>query len=169
LSALTGGVRVASCKGPRGRRPGVKTLPDRGLTSARALQPPAQPRQKSLKASIVRGSLVSTVADILPTSENVIVAPVEVCVALAASSLAMFNSLSLAFVSSGFKLSSPDLAIRSSSRFASSASSIGRDPRGQGSQMSCAYGPRIVLPPRSISRSFQFNGLPFAITQSPAL
>src|SRR5262249_21261139 len=38
------------------RRPGVKTVPDRGLTSARALQPPAQPRQKSLKASIVRGS-----------------------------------------------------------------------------------------------------------------
>src|SRR5262249_58803714 len=57
LSALTGGVRVASCKGPRGRRPGVKTVPDRGLTSERALQPPAQPRQKSLKASIVRGSL----------------------------------------------------------------------------------------------------------------
>src|SRR5262249_28970823 len=57
LSALTGGVCVASCKGPRGRRPGVKTVPDRGLTSARALQPPAQPRQKSLKASIVRGSL----------------------------------------------------------------------------------------------------------------
>src|SRR5262249_50759107 len=56
LSALTGGVRVASCKGPRGRRPGVKTVPDRGLTSERALQPPAQPRQKSLKASIVRGS-----------------------------------------------------------------------------------------------------------------
>src|SRR5262245_31242318 len=56
LSALTGGVRVASCKGPRGRRPGVKTVPDRGLTSERALQLPAQPRQKSLKASIVRGS-----------------------------------------------------------------------------------------------------------------
>src|SRR5262249_17491567 len=56
LSALTGGVRVASCKGPRGRRPGVKTVPDRGLTSARALQPPAQPRQKSPKARIVRGS-----------------------------------------------------------------------------------------------------------------
>src|SRR5262249_27577606 len=59
LSALTGGVRVASCKGPRGRRPGVKTVPDRGLTSERALQPPAQPRQKSLKASIVRGSHIS--------------------------------------------------------------------------------------------------------------
>src|SRR5499427_4979665 len=29
LSALTGGLRVASCKGPRGRRPGVKTVPDR--------------------------------------------------------------------------------------------------------------------------------------------
>jgi len=40
------------------RRPDVKTVPDRGLTSARALQPPAQPRQKSLKASIVGGSLV---------------------------------------------------------------------------------------------------------------
>src|SRR5262245_25662155 len=49
LSALTGGLRVASCKGPRGRRPGVKTVPDRGLTSARALQPLP-------KGSIVRGS-----------------------------------------------------------------------------------------------------------------
>ena len=57
LSALTGGVRMASCKGPRGRRPGVKTVPDRGLTSARARQPLAQLRQKSPKASIVRGSL----------------------------------------------------------------------------------------------------------------
>src|SRR5262249_39375777 len=57
LSALTGGLRVASCKGPRGRRPGVKTVPDRGLTSAQALQPLAQLRQKSPKASIVRGSL----------------------------------------------------------------------------------------------------------------
>ena len=56
LSALTGGLRVASCKRPRGRRPGVKTVPDRGLTSARALQPLAQLRQKSPKASIVRGS-----------------------------------------------------------------------------------------------------------------
>src|SRR5436309_1183693 len=56
LSALAGGVRVASCKGPRGRRPGVKTVPDRGLTSARALQPLAQLRQKSPKASIVRGA-----------------------------------------------------------------------------------------------------------------
>ena len=36
---------------------GVKTVPDRGLTSARALQPLAQLRQKSPKASIVRGSL----------------------------------------------------------------------------------------------------------------
>src|SRR5262249_25209047 len=44
LSALTGGLRVASCKGPRGRRPGVKTVPDRGPTSARALQPHAQLR-----------------------------------------------------------------------------------------------------------------------------
>src|SRR5262249_37766714 len=57
LSALTGGVRVASCKGPRGCRLGVKTVPDRGLTSAQALQPLAQLRQKSPKASIVRGSL----------------------------------------------------------------------------------------------------------------
>src|SRR6516225_6792945 len=56
LSALTGGVRVASCKGPRGCRLGVKTVPDRGLTSAQALQPLAQLRQKSPKASIVRGS-----------------------------------------------------------------------------------------------------------------
>jgi hypothetical protein len=48
---------MASCKGPRGRRPGVKTVPDRGLTSAQALQPLAQLRQKSPKASIVRGSL----------------------------------------------------------------------------------------------------------------
>ena len=50
---------MASCKGPRGRRPGVKTVPDRGLTSAQALQPLAQLRQKSPKASIVRGSLRS--------------------------------------------------------------------------------------------------------------
>src|SRR5262249_42350518 len=57
LSALTGGLRVPSCKGPRGRRPGVKTVPDRGLTSAQTLQPLAQLRQKSPKASIVRGSL----------------------------------------------------------------------------------------------------------------
>src|SRR5262249_19792061 len=46
LSALTGGLRVPSCKGPRGRRPGVKTVPDRGLTSAQTLQPLAQLRQK---------------------------------------------------------------------------------------------------------------------------
>ena len=59
MSALTGGVRVASCKGPRGCRLGVKTVPDRGLTSAQALQPLAQLRQKSPKASIVRGSLNS--------------------------------------------------------------------------------------------------------------
>src|SRR5262249_38943057 len=56
LSALTGGLRVPSCKGPRGRRPGVKTVPDRGLTSAQTLQPLAQLRQKSPKATIVRGS-----------------------------------------------------------------------------------------------------------------
>src|SRR5262249_15163575 len=42
-------------------RPGVKTVPDRGLTSARALQPPAQPRQTSPKAGIVRGSLMSSI------------------------------------------------------------------------------------------------------------
>src|SRR5262249_34413209 len=60
LSALTGGLRVPSCKGPRGRRPGVKTVPDRGLTSAQTLQPPAQLRQKSPKASIVRGSQLSS-------------------------------------------------------------------------------------------------------------
>jgi putative tryptophan/tyrosine transport system substrate-binding protein len=35
-----------------------KTVPDRGLTSAQALQPLAQLRQKSPKASIVRGSLI---------------------------------------------------------------------------------------------------------------
>src|SRR6201993_507095 len=58
LSALTGGLRVASCKGPRERRPGVKTVSDRGLTLARALQPLAQLSQKSPKASIVRGSLL---------------------------------------------------------------------------------------------------------------
>ena len=40
-------LRVASCKGPHGRRPGVKTVPDRGLTSAQALQPLAHLRQKS--------------------------------------------------------------------------------------------------------------------------
>src|SRR5262245_9445068 len=61
LSALTGGLRVASCKGPRGRRPGVKTVPDRGLTSARALQPLP-------KASIVRGSLYSkNIGSTIPT------------------------------------------------------------------------------------------------------
>src|SRR6478672_1371015 len=32
LSALTGGVRAASCNGARGRQPGIKTAPDRGLT-----------------------------------------------------------------------------------------------------------------------------------------
>src|SRR5262249_43437867 len=62
LSALTGGLRVPSCKGPRGRRPGVKTVPDRGLTSAQTLQPLAQLRQKSPKASIVRGSQKSSQA-----------------------------------------------------------------------------------------------------------
>src|SRR5262249_8702574 len=59
LSALTGVVCVASCKGPRGCRLGVKTVPDRGFTSAQALQPLAQLRQKSPKASIVRGSRVN--------------------------------------------------------------------------------------------------------------
>src|SRR5262245_30794536 len=71
LSALTGGLRVPSCKGPRGRRPGVKTVPDRGLTSAQTLQPLAQLRQKSPKASIVRGSHKRIVALIYgPTSED---------------------------------------------------------------------------------------------------
>src|SRR5262249_43171721 len=65
LSALTGGLRVPSCKGPRGRRPGVKTVPDRGLTSAQTLQPLAQLRQKSPKASIVRGSRESIGIDSL--------------------------------------------------------------------------------------------------------
>src|SRR5246127_3374155 len=69
LSALTGGLRVASCKGPRGRRPGVKTVPDRGLTSAQALQPLAQLRQKSPKASIVRGSLKAIRPEILVEGE----------------------------------------------------------------------------------------------------
>ena len=45
LSALTGGVRVASCNGARGRPPGIKTAPDRGLTWARALHSFAQLRQ----------------------------------------------------------------------------------------------------------------------------
>src|SRR5262249_31064796 len=75
LSALTGGVRVASCKGPRGCRLGVKTVPDRGLTSAQALQPLAQLRQKSPKASIVRGSLmikdVNSPMNTLNTGSNV--------------------------------------------------------------------------------------------------
>jgi IS5 family transposase len=57
LSALAGGVRVASCKGPRGRRAGGKMVPDRGRAPARARQPLAQPRQKSPKAAIVRGAL----------------------------------------------------------------------------------------------------------------
>src|SRR5207245_9325172 len=45
LSALTGGVRAASCNGARGRPPGIKTAPDRGLTWARALHSFAQLRQ----------------------------------------------------------------------------------------------------------------------------
>jgi len=44
-------------KGPRGRPPDVKTVPDRELTFARALQPLAQLRQNSPKAGIVRGAL----------------------------------------------------------------------------------------------------------------
>jgi hypothetical protein len=36
LSALTGGVRAASCNGALGHQPGIKTAPDRGLTWARA-------------------------------------------------------------------------------------------------------------------------------------
>src|SRR2546426_4106799 len=45
LSALTGGVRAASCNGARGRQPGIKTAPDRGLTWARALHSFAQLKQ----------------------------------------------------------------------------------------------------------------------------
>ena len=45
LSALTGGVRATSCNGARGRQPGIKTAPDRGLTWARALHSFAQLRQ----------------------------------------------------------------------------------------------------------------------------
>src|SRR5258707_13611731 len=43
-------------KGPRGCPPEVKTVPDRELTFARALQPLAQLRQNSPKAGIVRGA-----------------------------------------------------------------------------------------------------------------
>ena len=39
-----------------------QTVPDRGLTSARALQPLAQLRQKSPKASIVRGSRMAFIS-----------------------------------------------------------------------------------------------------------
>src|SRR5260221_70862 len=56
LSALTGGVRVASCKRTARSPAGLKTVPDRGLPWARALQPLAQPRQKSRKGGIVRGA-----------------------------------------------------------------------------------------------------------------
>src|SRR5262249_60850654 len=45
LNTLTGGVRVASCNEARGRQPGIKTAPDRGLTWARALHSFAQLRQ----------------------------------------------------------------------------------------------------------------------------
>src|SRR5262249_36850756 len=62
--------RVASCKGPRGRRPGVKTIPDRGLTSAQALQPLAQLRQKSPKARIVRGSLEGYASECRSTGKD---------------------------------------------------------------------------------------------------
>jgi hypothetical protein len=58
LSALTGGVCVASCKGSRSRRPRVKRPPDRGLIPARARQPLAQSRQELPKAGIVRGALM---------------------------------------------------------------------------------------------------------------
>src|SRR3981081_1810108 len=64
LSTLTGGVRVASCKRTARSPASVKTVPDRGLTLARALQPLAQLRRKSPKAGIVRGPPYSpTVAD----------------------------------------------------------------------------------------------------------
>src|SRR4029453_12286565 len=45
LNTLTGGVRGASCNEARGRQPGIKTAPDRGLTWARALHSFAQLRQ----------------------------------------------------------------------------------------------------------------------------
>src|SRR5258705_7712229 len=63
LSALTGEVRVASCKRTARSPAGLKTVPDRGLPLARALQPLAQPRQKSRKAGIVRGALVKQVSN----------------------------------------------------------------------------------------------------------
>src|SRR5262249_41178474 len=86
LSALTGGLRVASCKGPRGRRPGVKTVPDQGLTSAQALQPLAQLRQKSPKASIVRGSH-NTIEFIVPppAAEADANEPIEIWIPLGAA------------------------------------------------------------------------------------
>src|SRR6266850_8031723 len=55
LSALTGGVRVASCKRSARSPASVKTVPDWRLPLARVLQPHAQLRQKSPKAGIVRG------------------------------------------------------------------------------------------------------------------
>jgi len=58
LSALTNGVRVASCTRTARSPASVKTVPDRGLTLARALQLLAQLRQKSPKAGIVRGPLI---------------------------------------------------------------------------------------------------------------
>src|SRR5262245_583941 len=45
LSALTGGICVASSTEPRSRRPRIKTAPDRGLTLARAPHLLAQPTQ----------------------------------------------------------------------------------------------------------------------------
>ena len=59
LSALTGGVRVASCKRIAQSPAQPQKVPDRGLTPVRAMQPLAQLRQKSLKPGIVRGSLES--------------------------------------------------------------------------------------------------------------
>jgi hypothetical protein len=65
LSALTGGVRAASCNGARGRQPGIKTAPDRGLTWALALHSFAQLRQNrqnqllfEVPKSVRRGSFI---------------------------------------------------------------------------------------------------------------
>jgi hypothetical protein len=55
LSALTGGVRVASCKRSARSPATVKTVPDRRRPLARALQPLAQQGRNRRTAGIVRG------------------------------------------------------------------------------------------------------------------
>jgi hypothetical protein len=60
LSALTGGVCVASCKGPRNRRPRVKRPPIGGSPWHERCSPLAQLSHKLPKARIVRGSLNSS-------------------------------------------------------------------------------------------------------------